>query len=56
MANIVAQTGAIIDSLQTAWSKDEAHEQTLLDIGVLRFPDPQHPYFKVRIGSMMAMT
>ncbi|KAE8418074.1 hypothetical protein BDV36DRAFT_295477 [Aspergillus pseudocaelatus] len=47
MANIVAQSGTIIDSFQTFWSRLEPHEQTILDIGVLRFPDPSHPYFKL---------
>lgn len=47
MANIVAQTGATVDSFETFWAKHESHEQTMLDIGVLRFPDIQNPYFKV---------
>ena len=27
--------------------KTEYHQQTLVDIGVLRFPDLENPYFKV---------
>lgn len=48
MARIVAQSGATIDSFETFWVKTETHEQTMIDIGVLRFPDPDQPYFKVR--------
>ncbi|KAF8877750.1 hypothetical protein CPB84DRAFT_357214 [Gymnopilus junonius] len=47
MAEIVAQTGATIDSVEAVIHKIEHHEKTLVDIGVLRFPDPEHPYFKV---------
>jgi hypothetical protein len=47
MANIVAQTGATIDSFPTAFYKNEYHEKTMVDIGVLRFPDIDHPHFKV---------
>lgn len=47
ISKIVAQIGATIDSFETFWFKTETHEQTMLDIGVLRFPDLDHPYFKV---------
>ncbi|RMZ41932.1 hypothetical protein CA14_010615 [Aspergillus flavus] len=47
MANIVSQSGAIIDMSQQFWSKSGAHEQKMLDIGVLRFPDVSQPYFKL---------
>lgn len=47
MAEIVAQTGATVDSVAALIHKIEHHEKTLVDIGVLRFPDPDHPYFKV---------
>ncbi|KAB8215152.1 Six-hairpin glycosidase-like protein [Aspergillus novoparasiticus] len=47
MANIVAQSGDIIDMSEQFWSKSGAHEQKMLDIGVLRFPDSSHPYFKL---------
>ncbi|KAJ6620954.1 hypothetical protein B0H10DRAFT_1875405 [Mycena sp. CBHHK59/15] len=44
---IVAQTGATIDAIETLIYKSESHEKTLVDIGVLRFPDIDNPYFKV---------
>lgn len=47
LAKIVAQTGATINSFETFWAKKERHEQTLIDIGVLRFPDYDKPYFKL---------
>ncbi|GAB1312313.1 hypothetical protein MFIFM68171_02523 [Madurella fahalii] len=47
LANIVAQTGATIDSLETVFYKKESHDKTLVDIGVLRFPDTKNPHFKV---------
>lgn len=48
LAEIVAQTGATVTSLETAVAKTEYHEKTLVDIGVLRFPDIEHPHFQVR--------
>ncbi|KAF5708865.1 hypothetical protein FGLOB1_6235 [Fusarium globosum] len=47
LAKIVAQTGATVDSFESFFAKEEHHEQTLVDIGVLRFPDIDHPYFKL---------
>ncbi|KAJ6457703.1 hypothetical protein C8R45DRAFT_1110451 [Mycena sanguinolenta] len=47
MASIVAQTGATIDSFPAVFYKNEYHEKTMVDIGVLRFPDIEHPYFKL---------
>ncbi|KAK5048602.1 hypothetical protein LTR84_005693 [Exophiala bonariae] len=47
LAKIVAQTGATVDSFETFFAKHEYHEKTLVDIGVLRFPDAFNPYFKV---------
>jgi len=47
MANIVAQTGATIDSFEALIYKNEYHEKTMVDIGVLRFPDIDHPHFKL---------
>ncbi|KAF8206652.1 hypothetical protein K438DRAFT_1962984 [Mycena galopus ATCC 62051] len=46
-ADIVATTGAAIDSFLSFFSKTEHHEKTVVDIGVLRYPDIDHPYFKV---------
>ncbi|KAF4547802.1 Hypothetical protein D9617_36g063400 [Elsinoe fawcettii] len=47
LANIVAQTGATVDSFEAFWAKHERHEQTVVDIGVMRFPDIDHPHFKL---------
>ncbi|KAJ7915222.1 hypothetical protein B0H13DRAFT_2324595 [Mycena leptocephala] len=47
MAHIVAQTGATIDSFPALIYKNEYHEKTMVDIGVLRFPDIDHPHFKL---------
>ncbi|KAI0041702.1 hypothetical protein FA95DRAFT_1683046 [Auriscalpium vulgare] len=46
MARIVAQTGATIDGLPALLHKNERHEKTVVDIGVLRFPDIEKPYFQ----------
>ncbi|KAJ7827804.1 hypothetical protein B0H13DRAFT_2680337 [Mycena leptocephala] len=46
-AGIVATTGAAIDSFGAFFAKNEHHEKTVVDIGVLRYPDMDHPYFKV---------
>lgn len=47
LGRIVAQTGATVDSFEAFFAKSEHHEQTIIDIGVLRFPDIDHPFFKV---------
>jgi len=47
LADIVATTGAAIDSFEAFFAKNEHHEKTVVDIGVLRYPDIDHPYFKV---------
>ncbi len=39
LADIVATTGAAIDSFETFFAKNEHHEKTVVDIGVLRYPD-----------------
>ncbi|KAJ7827805.1 hypothetical protein B0H13DRAFT_307271 [Mycena leptocephala] len=45
IANIV---GAAIDSFEASFPKNEQHrEKTVVDITVLRYPDIDHPYFKV---------
>ncbi|EEB98354.1 hypothetical protein MPER_02151 [Moniliophthora perniciosa FA553] len=44
---IVAQTGATITSVESAFYKKERHDKTLVDIGVLRFPESDNPHFKV---------
>ncbi|KAI0885811.1 uncharacterized protein GGS22DRAFT_199973 [Annulohypoxylon maeteangense] len=47
LAEIVAWTGATITSIGTVFYKSEKHERTVVDIGILRFPDLTQPYFKV---------
>ncbi|KAK4223850.1 hypothetical protein QBC38DRAFT_548148 [Podospora fimiseda] len=47
LGKIVAQTGAIITGLIDFFHKHEYHEQKVLDIGVLRFPDIDQPFFKL---------
>jgi len=46
-AHLVATTGASIDSFESFFGKDETREKKVLDVGVLRYPDLDHPYFKV---------
>ncbi len=36
-----------MDSFESFFAKNEYHEQTIIEIGVLRYPDFEHPYFKV---------
>ncbi|KDR77776.1 hypothetical protein GALMADRAFT_210023 [Galerina marginata CBS 339.88] len=47
LGEIVAQTGATVDSFETFFGKKERHEKTIVDIGVLRFPDQDRPHFQV---------
>jgi len=47
MADIVAQCGATVEGLSTLVYKHEYHERTIIDIGVIRYPDPLQPYFKI---------
>ncbi|TFK66461.1 hypothetical protein BDN72DRAFT_145466 [Pluteus cervinus] len=47
LANIVAQTGATVTGLESAIYKKEEHSKTVCDIGILRYPDIVHPFFKV---------
>ncbi|XP_024537192.1 uncharacterized protein LOC112348594 [Selaginella moellendorffii] len=47
LGRIVAQSGATITSFENFFAKHEHHEKTIIDIGVLRYPDMQNPYFKV---------
>jgi hypothetical protein len=51
MASIVAQTGATIEDIVSLFYGKEYHEKDLVDIVVLRFPDFEHPYFKVSRAS-----
>ncbi|KAJ7915181.1 hypothetical protein B0H13DRAFT_1872275 [Mycena leptocephala] len=54
MAHIVAQTGATIDSFPALIYKNEYHEKFMVDIGVIRFPDTDHPHFKLYRIRMVA--
>lgn len=47
LGKIVAQAGAAIRDFESLSKRHEYHEKTVLDIGVLRFPDLEQPYFKV---------
>ncbi|CAM9204320.1 unnamed protein product, partial [Choristocarpus tenellus] len=47
LAKIVASSGASVDSFEAFFGKHEYHEQTVIEIGVLRYPDIENPYFKV---------
>ncbi|KIP07643.1 hypothetical protein PHLGIDRAFT_70736 [Phlebiopsis gigantea 11061_1 CR5-6] len=47
MAGIVAKTGAAIEAINEIVYNKENQSKTIVDIGVLRFPDTSHPYFKV---------
>ena len=47
LGKIVAQTGATINSFQTFFSKREIHRKTVLNIGILRYPQLSKPYFKL---------
>ena len=46
LASIVASSGARVDSVETFFFRSEYHEETVLEVGVLRYPDIDHPYFK----------
>ncbi|KAF5632674.1 hypothetical protein F52700_6210 [Fusarium sp. NRRL 52700] len=47
LGRIVAQSGATIDSFEAFFAKTEEHEKTLVNIGVLRYPDMDNPFFKI---------
>jgi histone acetyltransferase (RNA polymerase elongator complex component) len=47
LANIVAQTGATIESFETFFHRREYHERNVIDVGIIRFPDLERPYMKV---------
>ena len=51
MADIVAQTGATITSFEDFFFKQEEHSKDIVDIGVLRYPDIDRPYFQVGYSS-----
>merc|ERR1711874_799867 len=47
LAKIVACQGASVDNFATLFIKKKYTERTMLDIGVLRYPDFERPYFKL---------
>ena len=47
LADIVAASGASVDSLEALFYKKEYHEKIVVDVGVLRFPDLENPFVKV---------
>lgn len=50
---IIAKTGAALDNVLDILGKHGFVEKTLVDIGVLRFPDAQNPFVKVRNPSFV---
>jgi hypothetical protein len=51
MAAIVAKTGAVLNSFRSAMSSKKEIRKTVVDIGVLRYPEPGQPYFNVSVMS-----
>lgn len=47
LANMVAETGASVDSVEAFFSRVDNEEKTMVEIGVLRYPDIDNPFFKV---------
>ena len=45
---IFAATGATVSSFLSFFTKTEVHERTIIEVGILRFPDLDNPHFKVR--------
>ncbi|OBZ69817.1 hypothetical protein A0H81_10529 [Grifola frondosa] len=46
-SEIVATTGAAVEHLEHIIKKNEKLEKSVVDVGVLRYPDIENPYFKV---------
>lgn len=46
LAKIVAKSGASVDSVGAFFAKNEYREKTMVEIGVLRYPDIDNPFFK----------
>lgn len=44
---IVAATGVVVDSFESIFFKNEYHEKTVVELGLIRFPDFEHPYIQV---------
>ncbi|KAF9173886.1 hypothetical protein BGX21_001307 [Mortierella sp. AD011] len=54
IGKIVSWSGSTIESSETLFTKKEYHEKEAIDIGVLRYPDIDHPYFKVYMITLTA--
>jgi hypothetical protein len=51
ITKLVCETGAHINTFEDIVSKTTYDEKTLVDVGVLRFPDIDHPFMKIyRLG------
>ena len=50
LANIVAASGAAVTDFKTLFYAKEYIERSIVDVGILRYPDPVNPFFKVRIS------
>ncbi|CAI9724080.1 Hypothetical predicted protein [Octopus vulgaris] len=46
-ANFVAATGAALDSLAALFVKRDYAERSVVDLGIIRYPDLDHPFFKL---------
>lgn len=46
-ANIVGCTDAFVEDLQTLFLRNEQVERSILEVGVLRYPDLDNPFFKM---------
>ena len=54
-ARFISATGVALNKLETSdYVSREKHFRKVVDIGVLRFPDLDHPYFKVYRLSLKA--
>lgn len=47
LAELVAESGALVDSFEAVFYKKEYLEKTVIDVGVIRFPDIDNPFVKV---------
>ena len=46
--NIVAATDAAIENFETIFLKQQEVQRSIVDVGVIRYPDLDNPFFKVR--------
>ena len=49
LAKLIGHTGAAITNLLTMLYGHKELEREVVDIGILRFPDIENPYFRVRL-------